>query len=72
MTSFLENQIILQKFTCPAKDPQAPAAPLTTIVWLDPAVIWPFSCIPIKEVKPGIPIAPRKYERCPSTSCGST
>lgn len=47
-------------FTCPAMDPQAPAAPLTTMVWLAPSVTWPFSLTPNSAVRPGMPTAPRK------------
>ena len=44
--------------TWPASDPQAPAAPLTTIVWLVPGTTWPLCLMPNSAVRPGIPTAP--------------
>lgn len=58
--------------TCPASDPQAPDAPLITMVCPAPGVTCPFSLTPSRAVSPGMPTAPRTYDKWPSTIKGST
>lgn len=42
------------------------------MVWLAPLLTWPFSLRPMNAVRPVIPIAPKKWDRCPSAKAGST